>query len=132
MRRLARGRGPRTGIAPEGLAEARQLRRARRRGHLDLPHREKPLAGLPAKASRPADGTDHEDRDARKPVAGPALGTLPAAQREALALRESEGLTFRQIADLLKVPAATVKSRVRYALIKLADELKAFRPELAS
>ena len=61
-----------------------------------------------------------------------ALGTLPAAQREALALRESEGLTFRQIADLLKVPAATVKSRVRYALIKLADELKAFRPELAS
>jgi len=61
-----------------------------------------------------------------------AIGKLPAEQREALALRESEGLTFAQIADLLKVPAATVKSRVRYALIKLANELKAFGPELAS
>ena len=61
-----------------------------------------------------------------------ALGKLPAEQREALALRESEGLTFPQISALLHLPAATVKSRVRYALIKLADELKAFRPELES
>jgi len=28
------------------------------------------------------------------------------------------------------VPAATVKSRVRYALLKLADELKAYKAEL--
>lgn len=61
-----------------------------------------------------------------------ALTTLPHEQREALALRESEGLTFPQIARLLGVPAATVKSRVRYALMKLANELKAFRPESAS
>lgn len=59
-----------------------------------------------------------------------ALAKLPDEQRQALALRESEGLTFSQIAALLDVPTATVKSRVRYALVKLADELKAFRPEL--
>lgn len=61
-----------------------------------------------------------------------ALGRLPAEQREALALRESQGLTFGQIAGLLQVPAATVKSRVRYALLKLADELAPFRAELES
>jgi RNA polymerase sigma-70 factor (ECF subfamily) len=61
-----------------------------------------------------------------------ALGNLPAEQREALALRESQGLTFPQIAGLLHVPAATVKSRVRYALLKLADELAPFRAEWES
>jgi len=59
-----------------------------------------------------------------------ALETLPADQREALALRESQGLRFRQIAELLGVPVATVKSRVRYALLKLAKQLEPFRREL--
>ena len=58
-----------------------------------------------------------------------AMGRLPAEQREALALRESRGLKFRQIAAVLGIPAATAKSRVRYALLKLADELRQFRPE---
>jgi len=61
-----------------------------------------------------------------------AMGRLPDEQREALALRESEGLTFAQIAVLMSVPAGTVKSRVRYALGKLADELKAYQAELES
>jgi len=61
-----------------------------------------------------------------------AVQRLPAPQREALALRESEGLTFREIAQLLEVPVATVKSRVRYALMKLAEELEPFRQELES
>ena len=58
-----------------------------------------------------------------------ALLTLPAEQREALALRESRGLKFRQVAEVLGVPVATAKSRVRYALLKLADELQGFRQE---
>ncbi len=54
-----------------------------------------------------------------------AMAKLPDEQREALSMRESRGLKFEQIAALLGVPAATVKSRVRYALLKLADELRA-------
>jgi RNA polymerase sigma-70 factor (ECF subfamily) len=57
---------------------------------------------------------------------GKALTELPAEQREALAMRESGGLTFAQIAETLGVPAATVKSRVRYALLKLHDALREF------
>ena len=61
-----------------------------------------------------------------------AMAGLPPEQREALALRESRGLRFAEIAELLGVPAATAKSRVRYALLKLADQLQDFRPELES
>lgn len=57
------------------------------------------------------------------------IAKLPPEQSEALALREAGHLTFAQVGELLGVPASTVKSRVRYALLKLADELRAFRPE---
>ena len=60
-----------------------------------------------------------------------AMAKLPAEQREALALRESDAMTFPQIAAMLGVPVATVKSRVRYALIKLADEMKPYEAEWA-
>jgi len=56
-----------------------------------------------------------------------AVGKLPAPQREVIALRESGGLKFAEIAELLGLPVGTVKSRVRYALLKLADELRRFR-----
>jgi RNA polymerase sigma-70 factor (ECF subfamily) len=58
-----------------------------------------------------------------------AVERLPGPQREALALRESEGLTFAEAAAVLGVPVGTVKTRVRRALLKLADELSAFAPE---
>jgi RNA polymerase sigma-70 factor (ECF subfamily) len=61
-----------------------------------------------------------------------AMVALPDAQREALALRESDGLTFPQIASVLDLPVATVKSRVRYALAKLADELRSYREGASS
>lgn len=58
-----------------------------------------------------------------------AMLKLPPEQREALALRESQSLTFEQIGVMLGVPAATVKSRVRYALQRLAEELEPFRDQ---
>ena len=59
-----------------------------------------------------------------------ALAKLPPDQREALALRQSKGLKFHEVADLLGVQVATVKSRVRYALLKLADELESYRDDI--
>ncbi|RPI62845.1 MAG: RNA polymerase sigma factor [Planctomycetaceae bacterium] len=56
-----------------------------------------------------------------------ALEKLPGEQREVLALRESEGLTFDQIGVMLGIPSATAKSRARYALLKLAEELKDYK-----
>jgi RNA polymerase sigma-70 factor (ECF subfamily) len=61
-----------------------------------------------------------------------ALARLPDEQREVLALRESGGLTFAEAAAVLGVPVATAKSRARYGLLKLAEELEPFRQELES
>jgi RNA polymerase sigma-70 factor (ECF subfamily) len=51
------------------------------------------------------------------------MDRLPAAQREALLLHEEGELTLEEIAELTGVGRETVKSRVRYALARLRDEL---------
>jgi RNA polymerase sigma-70 factor (ECF subfamily) len=61
--------------------------------------------------------------DARRIVAA-ALAGLPEAQREVLVLREFEGLKYREIADLLEIPAGTVMSRLYTARRALADALE--------
>jgi RNA polymerase sigma-70 factor (ECF subfamily) len=49
------------------------------------------------------------------------LGGLTDLQRESVILAYYKGYTYAQVADLLKVPAGTVKTRMRDALIRLRD-----------
>jgi RNA polymerase sigma-70 factor (ECF subfamily) len=53
-----------------------------------------------------------------------ALHALPAEQRETIILKSYGEFTFIEIARILGVPEATVKSRYRYALEKLAQLLQ--------
>lgn len=52
-----------------------------------------------------------------------ALDELPAAQREAFLLHEEAGLTLEQIAQVVGTGRETIKSRLRYALKRLRQEL---------
>jgi len=52
------------------------------------------------------------------------LPRLPAEQREVMVLRLSEGLTFREIAELLGLPLNTATSRYRLGLSKLRALLR--------
>lgn len=52
-----------------------------------------------------------------------ALRALPAEQREVVHLKAFEGMTFREIADLMGESINTVASRYRYAVDKLRDAL---------
>jgi RNA polymerase sigma-70 factor (ECF subfamily) len=52
-----------------------------------------------------------------------ALRELPDEQREALVLQQFNGMALEEIAQLTGVPAETVKSRLRYAMRKLRQEL---------
>ncbi len=52
-----------------------------------------------------------------------ALEELPEEQREAVLLVRVQGLMFREAAEVLEVAEATVKTRVRRGLLRLAGEL---------
>jgi RNA polymerase sigma-70 factor, ECF subfamily len=53
-----------------------------------------------------------------------ALAQLPADQRQALTLAYFNGYTQRQIAEVLKQPLGTIKTRLRLAMQKLRDFLR--------
>lgn len=58
-----------------------------------------------------------------------ALDELEPAQRQALQLAFYGGLSHRQIADVLKAPLGTIKSRIRQALHKLRSALRGIGSE---
>lgn len=53
-----------------------------------------------------------------------ALRSLPSEQREVVVLHLCEGLSFREIAGLCRIPLNTASSRYRLALAKLRQMLK--------
>jgi RNA polymerase sigma-70 factor (ECF subfamily) len=58
-----------------------------------------------------------------------AIENLPDDQREVFLMRQLSGLSFREIGETLGVPENTVKSRMRYALEKLREQLGDLRGE---
>jgi RNA polymerase sigma-70 factor, ECF subfamily len=53
-----------------------------------------------------------------------ALERLPADFREVIVLREIEGLSYKEIAEVVRVPIGTVMSRLARARERLTTELK--------
>lgn len=53
-----------------------------------------------------------------------AIQQLPDDQREVFLLRQIDGLAFSEIAEVVHASENTVKSRMRYALLKLRQELQ--------
>lgn len=49
------------------------------------------------------------------------LAALTEIQRESVALAYYGGYTYREVAELLKVPLGTIKTRMRDGLIRLRD-----------
>jgi RNA polymerase sigma-70 factor (ECF subfamily) len=60
-----------------------------------------------------------------------ALGSISPELREAVILRDLQGLEYREIQEVLQVPEGTVKSRINRGRIELARLLRAqgYRPE---
>lgn len=56
-----------------------------------------------------------------------AMRLLPEKQRVVLTLREVEGMTYEQIAEVLELPLGTVESRLHRARAALAKRLRASR-----
>lgn len=62
--------------------------------------------------------------DLRETLAG-ALDRLPPEFREVIVLREIEGLSYKEISEVVGVPAGTVMSRLSRARKRLQDALRA-------
>jgi RNA polymerase sigma-70 factor, ECF subfamily len=60
------------------------------------------------------------------------LERLSPELKEAVILRDIEGLAYQEIADLLQIPEGTVKSRINRGRIELAKVLRQMKSEQAS
>jgi RNA polymerase sigma-70 factor (ECF subfamily) len=63
-----------------------------------------------------------EQSERRAAIEG-ALRRLPESQREVLVMRIWGGLSFPQLAAILQISENTAKSRYRYAIAKLSEQL---------
>ena len=69
-------------------------------------------------------GTDAYEHLLQRLQLGEALAALTPAHREVLELQYSAGLTQAQVAERLRIPLGTVKSRTLYALRALARHVE--------
>jgi RNA polymerase sigma-70 factor, ECF subfamily len=101
-----------------------EARRATHRSHasLDAPVRGRPVSELvPDGARAPEDAAGDAEL---RPRLLRAIAELPVEQREVFLLREYEGVSFAEIAEVTGSPVPTVKSRMRYALEALRRALQ--------
>ena len=106
-----------------------ESRRARFRDHesLDAPRRGRPEGEgrtlLSALRSNALPTDTAADAPLLRARLAQAVNRLPSDQREVFLMRQMAGLSFREIGDAVGAPENTVKSRMRYALDKLRQEL---------
>ena len=102
------------------LARSRALDRLRRR--VSRQRREDEVAAEEGVTVRPV-GTERLEAVEQRSRVGAALGILSPEQRHCIELAFFEGLTHTQIAERLKAPLGTVKSRILLGMNKLRQAL---------
>src|SRR5688500_17718314 len=83
-------------------------------------------------ADAPADDAGPEKHaidGERAAIVRAAVARLPETHRAVVLLREYEGMTCREIAQVLEIPEGTVKWRMADALSRLSRELSQLRPD---
>jgi len=100
-------------------ARTRAIDRVRRRSVTFVPPVDEHLAAAPAEA-----GGDAAERAEDRGVIRTALQTLPPPQREVIELAYYAGLTQTEIAERIRQPLGTVKTRIRLGLERLRDVVR--------
>jgi len=102
----------------------------RRSRHPAAPYDDAREAGGEAREERGIRPEENPDRALEARAAGEAirmaLEELPAPQRATLLLREVEGLSYQEIAEVLGCAPGTVMSRLHYARQRLRERLRPF------
>jgi RNA polymerase sigma-70 factor (ECF subfamily) len=83
---------------------------------LDAAERQEQEKGMASAGSDPVQQTEQADL---REALDAALAELPAAQRRTFVLHVDAGLSYREIAEIMKISIGTVMSRLFYARQKL-------------
>jgi RNA polymerase sigma-70 factor (ECF subfamily) len=97
-----------------------ELRRQSRRPRTEPDPEGEQLGALPDAEPDPAERAWREER---REVVRAALDTLPAAQRQAVAMAFVDDLTHEQVAQKLGLPLGTAKTRIRTGLLRMRTQL---------
>lgn len=90
---------------------------------LDAMEEEAGGQGLPFPDAGPLPDADLGAREIQERVAE-ALRKLPPRYREAVVLRDIEGLSYEEVGEILRIPGGTVRSRINRARLMLKERLK--------
>jgi len=102
-----------------------ELRRRRRRPLVGLPEHEGTTVEV-----RDQRGSAVDDRVADRLAVDRALATLPEEFRAAVVLRDICELDYAEIAEVLQIPAGTVRSRIARGRAQLVDQLSGNQTDL--
>jgi len=104
------------------LSIARNVHRHQRRKRVDAPRTFEPLEVLAERAGWGCDPAEMRRRDIAlaRDVLQHALAELPPEEREVLVLRELEGLSGDETAQVLQISLPAMKSRLHRARLHLA------------
>lgn len=104
----------------------------RRTVSLDTPQRDDSTSTLLDRTASNDVGTDRAAAAPRiRARVASAVKELPDEQREVFLMRQLKGLSFKEIGAIVGAPENTVKSRMRYALEKIRNELADLDPRAA-
>ncbi len=113
------------------LAKNEIRRRVRRRNWFSLDALQEMLQDSAIQLADPTEGRESRlEREQLRDVVGRAIATVPEKYRLSLVLRDIEGLSYEEIAQVLGIPGGTVRSRINRARAMLKRKLQPlFRKE---
>ena len=98
------------------LAKNEIRRRVRRRNWFSLNALQEVLKDSAIVLADPTEGRESRmEREQLQEAMGRAIATVPEKYRLALVLRDIDGLTYEEIAEVLGIPGGTVRSRINRA-----------------
>jgi len=107
------------------LAKNEIRRRVRRRNWFSLDALTEVFSDSIIQLADPTEGSEQVlEREQLQGAVGEAIATVPEKYRLALVLRDIEGLSYEEIAEVLGVPGGTVRSRINRARSMLKRKLQ--------
>ncbi len=107
------------------LAKNEIRRRVRRRNWFSLDALTEVFSDSIIQLADPTEGREQVlEREQLQGAVGQAIATVPEKYRLALVLRDIEGLSYEEIAEVLGVPGGTVRSRINRARSMLKRKLQ--------